>query len=378
VTPELIFWWAAGLILYVYPGYPLLLWGLQHFFSRPVRKRPIQPTVSLLVAACNEAGVIEEKIRNSLALDYPPDRLEIIIASDGSTDGTVALAERISREAGAGGRVRVFADPRHRGKLATLNGAVSQLRSEIIVFSDASSILTPHAIRSLAANFADPEVGAVSGLYRLRKKGDAALGHQEDLYWKYETFLKRQEAALGSVLGAHGALYAVRRKLYPFPPPATINDDYVIPVRILQQGYRVAYEPDAVAYEEARDMEGFSRRVRLMTGNFQQLRELQGLCRPLQPLPLFFFLSHKAGRLAVPLAMLALAFSNALLLSAPFYWWTWHGQALFYGLVALGAVWRIRPRFLRLPYYFCMINAAAFLGIYHALIKRRVAWKQGS
>jgi cellulose synthase/poly-beta-1,6-N-acetylglucosamine synthase-like glycosyltransferase len=278
-----------------------------------------------------------------------------------------------------GRRVRLFDYPVNRGKLHVLNDAVPHLRGEIVAFSDAASMLEPGALRRLVASFADPAVGAVSGVYRVTRREEAAHGKQEDLYWRYETFLKRQEAAIGAVLGAHGSLYAVRRALYPFPDPRTINDDYVIPLRILQRGYRVAYEPGAVAFEEAREMGGFGRRIRIMTGNFEQLRELGALLRPVRPLPLLVFLSHKAGRLVVPPALLASFAANAALLDRPLYRGAFALQLLFYALGLAGGIWRLRPRILRLPYYFCMINAAAFVGLYHALRGgRRVAWKHHS
>jgi cellulose synthase/poly-beta-1,6-N-acetylglucosamine synthase-like glycosyltransferase len=229
----------------------------------------------------------------------------------------------------------------------------------------------------LVSNFADPHVGAVSGIYRIARGDEAALGNQEDLYWKYETFLKRAEGDVSSILGCHGALYAIRRELYPYPAPTTINDDYVIPMRILQQGYRVVYDEGAVGTEEAHEMAGFSRRVRIMTGNFQQLSELKALTSPLRPGPLFFFLSHKAGRLVVPLAMIAAFIANLFLLGEPFYRGLFWLQLGFYALVIIGAVVKLKPKILRLPYYFCMINAAAFLGMYHALRGgRAMAWRK--
>ena len=371
-----IFWLSAGLAFYVYAGYPLLLAVLRRVAKRPVRKAPIEPSVSLLVAAYNEADVIEAKIRNAVALDYPAARIEIAIACDGPTDGTTAIAQRVAAEIG-GGRVHVFAYPRNRGKLYALNDTIPQLSGDIVAFSDASSMLAPDAMRTLVANFADERVGATSGVYRVLRGEDAALGKQEDFYWKYETYLKLAEADLGSILGCHGSLYAIRRALYPFPTPGTINDDYVIPMRILSRGYRVAYEPAAVAFEEAHEMGGFSRRVRIMTGNFEQLREMKALVRPLRPGPLFFFLSHKAGRLVVPIAMLAMFAANLFLLDRPFYRAVFALQLAFYALVLLGALVALRPKILRLPYYFCMINAAAFLGMYHALRGgRSLAWKR--
>ena len=373
---QVILWASAAVAAYIYIGFPLLLVVLRRFAKRPVAKAPITPTVSVLVAAYNEAKVIDAKIRNSVDLDYPADRIDIAIACDGPKDDTTTIAQRTAAEVGEG-RVRVFAYPTNRGKLYVLNDTMRELEGEIVVLTDAASMLTRDAVRRLVSNFADPEVGAVSGLYRITRGDEAALGNQEDLYWKYETFLKEAEGEVGSILGCHGALYAVRRELYPYPAPTTINDDYVIPMRILQRGYRVVYDSTAEAREEAHEMSGFSRRVRIMTGNFQQLSEIKALLKPLRAGPLFFFLSHKAGRLIVPIAMLAMLGANALLLDRPFYRALFALQLTFYALVVLGALVRLEPKILRLPYYFCMINAAAFLGMYHALRGgRTLAWKR--
>jgi cellulose synthase/poly-beta-1,6-N-acetylglucosamine synthase-like glycosyltransferase len=373
-----IFWASAAFIGYVYAGYPALLWLLTRLVRHPPEKRSIEPRVTLLVAAYNEAAVIEAKVRNALGLDYPPERLEIVIASDGSNDGTADIVRRSAENEGWG-RVRLIAFPTNRGKITTLNEAVRQVTGEIIVFSDASSMLARDSFRQLVANFADPRVGAASGIYRVLKKDQAQLGYQEDFYWKYETFLKLQEAKLGCVLGAHGSMFAIRKDLYPFPSTEVINDDFVIPVRVLQQGYRLAYEPLAVAYEEAHEMAGFGRRVRIARGNVEQLAEIGGLLRPLRPLALFCFLSHKAGRLAVPIAMMLLAICNLLLLKSAVYQALGVAQVLFYGLAVGGALVALRPKVLRLPYYFCMINIALFACMYQAAQRRpsqsrSVAW----
>jgi cellulose synthase/poly-beta-1,6-N-acetylglucosamine synthase-like glycosyltransferase len=216
-------------------------------------------------------------------------------------------------------------------------------------------------------SFSDPRVGAASGVYCLLRKDQAHLGSQEDLYWKYETFLKVQEARLGAFTGAHGSLYAIRRPLYPFPSADTINDDFTIPMRILERGYRVAYEPAAVAYEEAHEMEGFSRRVRITAGNIEQLREIKSLMWPPRPFVLFCLLSHKTGRLLVPVFMLMALAANIALRGQSPYNWLLLGQALFYGLAVLGAMVSLKPKVLRLPYYFCMINSALFAWVYQAL-----------
>jgi cellulose synthase/poly-beta-1,6-N-acetylglucosamine synthase-like glycosyltransferase len=224
----------------------------------------------------------------------------------------------------------------------------------------------PDSLRILVQSFNDPRVGAASGVYRLLKKDQAQLGAQEDLYWKYETFLKVQEAKLGAFTGAHGSLYAIRRALYPFPSENTINDDFTIPMRILERGHRVAYEPAAVAYEEAHEMEGFSRRVRITAGNIEQLREIKGLLWPPRPFVLFCLLSHKTGRLMVPVFML-IALERTSFCGAISLQLVASRARLFYGLAVLGAMASLKAKVLRLPYYFCMINSALFAWVYQAL-----------
>jgi cellulose synthase/poly-beta-1,6-N-acetylglucosamine synthase-like glycosyltransferase len=364
----LVFWIAVGVPLYAFLGYPLVLLTLRLGIRREVRKAPIQPFVSLLIPAYNEARVMARKIENSLALDYPGDRIEIVVVSDGSTDETVNIARL------AGG-VRVLALAQNRGKVAALNAAVAGLRGEIIVFSDASAMLATDAVRRLMENFADSSVGAASGRYRVVKPNEVNIGASEDLYWKYEASLKTQESRLASTLGAHGHLHAIRKELYPYPPAETINDDYVIPLSVLGRGFRAVYEPAAVVFEEAREMTGFGRRVRIVAGNLQQLSHLGQFLWPCRPLPLFFFLSHKVIRLLVPFAMIAALLANFYLME-PVYRALLGAQLLFYALAALGVTGRLRPRALRLPFYFCMVNSAAFLGVYHALTRRRsMAWK---
>jgi cellulose synthase/poly-beta-1,6-N-acetylglucosamine synthase-like glycosyltransferase len=363
---KLLFWISAGFAVYVYLGYPILLWGLQAVLRSAPRPQPVEPSVSLLVAAYNEAAVIADKIRNSLALDYPAEKLEVVIASDGSKDATAEIVNSFTGSE-SGGRVRLLNYEKNRGKMAVLNDAVRELRGDIVAFSDASSMLAADSVRILVQSFSDPHVGAASGVYRLLKKDQAHLGSQEDLYWKYETFLKVQEARLGAFTGAHGSLYAIRRALYPFPTVNTINDDFTIPMRILERGYRVAYVPAAVAYEEAHEMEGFSRRVRITAGNIEQMREFKSLIWPPRPFVLFCLLSHKTGRLLVPLFMVIALVANITLRGQFPYNWLLLGQALFYTLAILGAMVSLRPKVLRLPYYFCMINSALFAWVYQAL-----------
>jgi biofilm PGA synthesis N-glycosyltransferase PgaC len=372
MAAQTFFWIAIAVPVYTYLGYPIVLLVLRLMVHRDVKKAPVEPFVSVVIAAYNEGKVIERKIRNTLALDYPPDRLEIVVASDGSKDDTAGIAQRFED----GKRVRVFAYPINRGKVTALNETVPQVNGEIVVLSDATAMLDRGSVRKLMTNFADPRVGAATGRYTVVKADEASIGKSEDFYWKYETYLKNQESQIASTLGGHGHLQAIRKELYPFPPPGTINDDYIIPVSVLSKGYRTVFEPEAVGWEEAHEMAGFGRRVRIMAGNLQQLREIKGLLWPPRLLPLFFFLSHKASRLVVPFAMVAALIANALLWRSPFYTVLLCGQAVFYALALLGAVVRLRPRALLLPFYFCMINAATFFGLYHALTsRRRMPWK---
>lgn len=366
-----LFWLSILVPFYAYAGYPIVLLLLSLVIHRKVHKKPFEPRVSLLIPAYNEARVIEQKIRNSLSLDYPAHKLEIVVACDGSRDNTPELA----REFADGVRVRVLDYPVNRGKIAILNASVPELQGEIVVFSDASAMLYPDSVRQLVANFADPEVGAASGRYTVIKATEVAIGKSEDFYWKYETFLKATESSLSSAPGAHGHLHAIRKELYPYPPPGTINDDYVIPVSVLSKGFRCIYDPSAIVYEEAREMTGFGRRVRIMIGNLQQMREIRTLIHPIRPFPLFFFLSHKALRLLVPFAMVTAFAANLWLLTEPFYRAVFFLQIFFYGLAVAGAIWTLRPRLLALPYYFSMINCAVFVGFYQLLTRRRVEWK---
>ena len=369
---EFLFWVSVATPLYAYLGYPLVLLLLRLAVYRPVKKKPFEPYLSLLIPAYNEAHIIAQKIQNSLNLDYPADRLEILVACDGPRDGTTELA----MEAAAGTRVKVLDFKQNRGKILTLNDAITHCSHEIVVFSDAAAMLYKDSVRKLVMNFADPEVGAVSGKYTVIKADEVDVGKSEDFYWKYETFLKVQESQIASTLGGHGHLHAIRKALYPFPPKGTINDDYIIPVSVLGKNFRAVYEPEAVVYEEAKEMTGFGRRVRIMAGNIQQIREIKSVIRPFRPLPLFFFLSHKVARLAVPFAMAGAIIANLFLLDSPLYQILLLGQVLFYLLGLAGTYLKLRPRLLMLPFYFTMINVSVFFGFYHALTSRKqMAWE---
>jgi len=372
------FWVLIGLVSLAYVGYPMLLAIVARLARRPARCEDITPTVTLLIPAYNEERSLAAKLDSCVDLDYPGDRLQVIVLSDGSTDGTNAVAARYAPHG-----IALMAFAANRGKLAVLRDGLAAATGEIVAFSDAASRLEPASLRRLVRPFADPAVGCVSGVYRVLRPEAAQLGAEEGFYWRYETFVKQCESDLASTLGAHGSLYAVRRALCPDLSRIRTNDDYEIPLHIAAGGHRAVYAPDAVAYEEATEMGGFARRVRIAVGNWRQLRLLGLLAWPPRPWLLFTFVAHKLLRLLGPFC-LAAAFAINLFLPGPLYCATLAAQAAFYTLALVGALSAAAPhpapriphalRRLKLPFYFCMINAAYVVGLVRLLTRRGVRW----
>lgn len=371
------FWAAAILLAQTYFLYPL--WLLLLARARPGKRRTpaapgVWPTVSLVVAAHDEVGCIEEKLANSLALDYPADRLEVLIGSDGSTDGTEAL-------------VRAHPDPRvhlsaaaRAGKTSVLNRCIPAASGELVVLSDANTRIDPGALKALVRHFEDPEVGAVCG--RLQLYNPTRAEYEESAYWKYESWLKALEGRQGAVVGANGGLYAMRRALFTRLPPSTIVDDFVIALRLLDQGYRVHYEPAALASEETTEDYGreFGRRARIAAGNFQSLGLVPGLLSPFRGFPAFAFWSHKVLRWCAPALMLVAFAANVALLDARFYQVTMAAQLAFYGLAVLGSL-AVGPSLVRrtagVAYYFVTMNLAIAVGFWRFLRNSQgAAWER--
>jgi len=353
---------------YIYFGYPLLVWMLARLWGREPVREAVSPTVSLVIPAYNEEAHLREKLRNSLSLDYPKDRLEIIVASDGSTDQTNAIAQRFSAEG-----VRLLAMPANVGKAMLLTRIVPQLRGEIVVFSDASSELWRDALRLLVRNFADRRVGCVCGLYRTKSSADLR-SQGEGLYWRYETFLKRQESRLHSILGAHGAFYAIRQALFRPLDASLINDDYLIPMRIVGEGYRAVYEPQAVAWErESVSLQGeFARRRRIAMGNCQQVLALRHLLHPARGWVALCFFSHKVLRTVAPLLMLAVLISSQWL-RQPWAAMLLLFQGIFYASAFAGYLCQQRGRvvaWLSPQLYFCLGNLAMLAGLLRFVSRR--------
>lgn len=360
----ILFWTCLSAVFYAYLGYPVLIYCLARLFGRrriAPRQEVDLPKVSLLIAAYNEESEIERRILNAVALDYPAERLEIVIAADGCSDRT---AEIVRKYADRG--VRLIEYGVRRGKATVLNETVPQLCGEIVIFSDANTQTAPDAARRLVAWFQDSKVGAVCG--RLVLTDPAGGRNVDSLYWKYETFLKHQESGLGALLGANGGLYALRKALFAPIPPDAVLDDLVIPLLAkLRSGRDIVFEPGAVAYEEtpASVRSEFHRRSRLGAGGFGSIRMLAGLLQPWRGWICFTFLSHKVLRWFCPFCLAAMLIANLLLAGERFYLALMIGQLFFYGTAMVAAYIPSQQKvvkLLRLTTMFTSMNGAILIG----------------
>lgn len=336
---KFVFWLSFFVIIYTYFGYPLLLSAWRALRRKRVKKGEILAPVSVIVAVYNEERVIERKLKNLFELDYPPPLLEIIVSSDGSTDGTEAKVSRWQERHPNGPPLLLLTAPTHVGKAAALNRAVVHARGEILLFTDARQMLDRNAVRELVANFADDRVGAVSGELILmdRPGGERAAG--VGLYWRYEKWLRKMESDVDSMLGATGALYAIRKALYDPIPAETILDDVLIPMQAVFKGYRTVFEPNALAYDliARRTENEFSRKVRTLAGNYQLLGAIDALWSWRRNRLFFQYFSHKVARLVAPFMLILLLFSNLFLMQGIYLVFLWL-QLAWYGLALLGGV----------------------------------------
>jgi len=374
---QTLFWIGAGIVLYAYIGYPVLLIALACLHQittdilfaagrRERRHRPDRKTlsVSLVFAAHNEAAVIAEKMRNTAALDYPAEKLEVIIGCDGCTDRTVQLA-RLARLPNC----RVLDFQERSGKPAILNRLVPEAHGDLIVFCDANTMIKPNAIERLVRHFASPEVGCVCG--ELRLLCPEGKVRNEGAYWRYETFLKFLESRLNMLVGANGGLFAIRRELFQPLPQHAIIDDFLIAMQIRGTGKRVLYDPEAVACEAASDeTQEFRRRVRIGAGNFYALQYTWRMLNPAAGLIALAYWSHKLLRWAVPFAMGLSLFAAVMLAFKPFYAVCLCAAAALTGLIACQH--RLLQsgrsnRLLSIPYYFVSMNLALLLGLVRCL-----------
>jgi biofilm PGA synthesis N-glycosyltransferase PgaC len=377
-----IFWVAVLLVGYTYLGYPALLVLVAWLRPRPpIVRGVLTPTVTVLLVAHNEEARLAAKLRNCLELAYPRENLEILVVSDGSTDSTEDIASSFN-----GQGVHLLRLPGPRGKAAAIARALPECRGEVVVLCDARQELAHDSLAQLVAPFADPSVGAVSGELHLRVSDTSVAGPGLGAYWSYEKAIRRLESAVDSVVGATGALYAVRRELLKAPDPSTILDDVSIPMGVVRGGYRVVIEPAARVFDDTSsdDSHEFSRKVRTLAGNYQLVALERGLLWPRSNRLFWQFASHKLARLAVPWWLLLLLLSCI--------WQSLRGHLLyqvillaqlgFYGMAIVG--WflgrlRLRVALFSVPYALVMLNLAAGVSLIAFLADtQRAGWKAAS
>lgn len=372
-TPAVIvFLGSAGAILYSYIFYPLLLAVL------PRRRRHLRsdvrewPSCSILVSVFNEEKHIRERIENLLALDYPADKIEILVGSDGSTDATNGIVRESNDP-----RVKLYAFSPRAGKPSVLNRLVPAANGELLVFTDANAMFAPDALQKLARHFADSDIGGVCGRLVFHGEGSET---DEGPYWKLETYLKKRESDVDSCLGANGAIYAIRRSVWPGIPDNTFIDDFVIAMRVREKGRRVVYDMEAVATEDLPMSIGheMTRRIRIGAGGFQSLLLCWRSLLPWRGIHALAFWSHKVLRWFAPFFMIAALVANIALLPRPGFTLLLGLHVLFYALALIGALMRRRKFVLfSAPHYFVTINIALLLGFFRFITgTQQAAWKR--
>lgn len=375
---EWMFFVSAALLAYHYVLYPALVIGCARLARRHSAPPPTQwPRVSFVIAAYNEEHAIADKLRNTLALDYPKDRFEIIVVSDGSDDATEAIVRSFAPQG-----VDSLHEPQRRGKTAALNRAVKHANGDIVVFSDANNEFAPDAIKKLVRHFGDPRVGGVCGAKRIKPAAERQSSVGDGLYWRYESAVKFAESILGTITNADGEIFAVRRDLYRPVPEHIINDDAQITLDLVGQGYRVRYEPEAHSYEFAsiHIRDDFHVKVRMVAGGFQTLVENAAALFPLRSWFAWAFFSHKTLRWLAPLFLILVLATSAALSAEPLYLAALAAQLGFYGL-ALAGYWRIGRAPMNamtyVPFYFTTMNLAALCGLLRFLLRRQtVQWRK--
>ncbi len=378
----ILFFISLGIIIYTYLGYPLVMAVFSSVVSIRVAKKDICPPVSVIVSAYNEEKNISARITNLLSLDYPRDKLEIIIGSDGSSDETYEIIKKFAQEQG----IRYAVSFKRIGKPSMINKMTKDAQGEIFIFADARQRFDRDAIKKLVANFADEDIGAVSGELMIEDKS-SGTGKGLGLYWEYEKSLRKAEGALGALTGATGAIYAIRRELFRYLPENILLDDVFVPLNALMLDKRVVFEPEAKAYDtvsETTERE-FTRKVRTLAGNFQIFAIFSDALNPFKKgLLAFELISHKLMRLLVPYFLISAFIANIFIMNkGSFYNIVFMAQAVFYCLAMIGALMdhlNIKLgsalRLLYVPYEFCALNCAAIAALLmHISGKYDVKWE---
>lgn len=349
-------------MLSMYFAYPMIIFIIAKLFGKDAQKENITPSVTMIIPMHNEERVAKEKIENILALDYPKEKLEIIFALDNCTDKTKEILSKYSEP-----RVKILENRSRSGKVAVMNTAMQAADGEIIVFSDANSINQINALKMITRNFADKKVGCVSGKLCYTAVNSSAICKGENLYWRYETFIKKQESRLGNLLVTNGSIQAVRKELYPYPDPE-VADDFSIPLLIQAKGYKILYEPEAIVSEVATQnlKEEFNQKVRIVSQGLKGIIRMRRDLLKLSPLGLFELLFHKVLRWGGPFFMIIIFFSNLRLINQPLYFYLLLAQLIFYIFSLIGFLLRnsSKIKFFYIPFYFNMINFASLAACY--------------
>ncbi len=365
-----------ALVFYVYIGYPALLAAISSLV--PPRRIPtgFQPSISVLICAYNEASGIRAKLESTLKLDYPMDKFEVVVVSDGSTDATEEIVQSF-----ADIRLRLMRTTQRKGKTNAQNEGVRTCKGDIVVFSDATTVYHSQALRYLAANYRDPMVGAVSGQYQyFDEDGNSPTGAGTIAFWNYENTIKRLQSRIKTITGCCGCIYSVRKGAYTELPPDIISD-LVQPLHAIRKGYRVVFEKRALAYEATTEssQQEFKMRVRVITRAMRGLLSVRELLNPLKSGWVSFqLLSHKVLRWFVPFYLLGLLVGNALLVYDLSFKIMFGLQLAFYlsALLALVIPLHRISKVLGIPLYFCTINIAAFVSVIELLRGRKyVVWE---
>lgn len=388
LTLKIIFWLSLAAVAYNYAGYPIYLLVCSFcsqgysdliFLCRRKSRRGdesgfTKPRIAIVIAAYNEETVIEDRVKNALALNYPEELCEILIGLDSPTDRSADVLRQFESD-----RVRVFHFPERRGKLRVICDLVQRTSAEILVFTDANTHFQPNCVEKLVRHFSNLRVGVVSG-EELRASGKGVEPAAEGVYWKYESALKILESRLGCLHSANGGVYAIRRELF-HPRPDFIVEDFQIPLAVRFDGHLVIYDPEAISVEEIAPTLAaqFERRVRIAAGNFQTLFSFPSYLNPLKGTPAFAYWSHRVLRWVTPLMLILALVCSAALVRVNAYQWMFVLQTSFWLLALLGYWRKTRNKSIgvcRMPLYFCSMNCAIVLGFFRYLRGlQSVAWK---
>ena len=374
---HLIFWISLILIAYVYFLYPVVLTISMLFYRNPVKKdekKEYFPEVSLIMAAYNEEAHIERKIQNCLSIDYPKEKLEIIIGSDGSDDETNEIVKKYINKG-----ISFFPHGSRRGKMAVINDGVHHANGEICIFTDVSELFDKGAVKKLVRNFVDPSIGAVTGNH-VYNPSESKLGKGTHLYWRYQRWIQGAESLLSTILSCDGTIYACRRALFTPPPDGTINDDKAVPMGVVRQGYRVIFEPEAIARGDVlpETKAFFRQKVRGQAGMYQIFWLFRDMFLPKRFTVWFVFMSHTVGPVMVPWLLIVLLFSNTALYSIYPYKFGFICQAIFYACSVIGALahrLKISLPLVHIPYFFVVSNVASLVAFWSYLFKvQKATW----